>query len=924
MNRKLIYLVLLAISVSSLYAQKPGTPVIKGDYYNLPFDQFASRIKTEHGIQIFYLDEWVDGLHVTASGDSIGLDTLLVTLLTPRGINFYYRGGGQYYLTGYVKIDDQEFKKIAGQIEKERDETPPESTLFGKFSYAKTIHRVTIGSRDNMQVKGNALLSGKISSINSGEPVIGATVTVEGTTTGTFTNGEGFFALQVKPGGVYNLTVNSLGMEKESYIVEVNSSGTLNIEMNEQLIDIQEVVVRSGRHDNVRGMQMGFQKIDIKEIRSIPVVMGERDIIKIAQMMPGVQSVGEGSSGFNVRGSAIDQNLFLLNGIPILNTGHLFGFFSAFNPDMVSEFNLYKSNFPAEYGGRLASVFEVSTRKGNKKRFGARGAISPVTGSLLLETPIIKDKVSLIIGGRSTYSDWILRRLDNRQLRESGASFYDIMSGVHVILDESSSLQLFGYFSHDRFRLGGTNRYRYENTGSSASYIRKLNEKWTVDLSAIYSSYLNYNSASELPSSASEHEFSVDHKGMKVMFKGYKWINHTTTLGAGAIHYTLDQGTKRPYGQESILFPVPFGREQGIEYNIYAADEFDITHRVSVYGGLRFSMFSFLGPNDIYTYPEAVPREAEFITDTVSYGRGRPIKTFSGPEFRFSLNYEVSPSLSIKGSYNKMRQYLFMLSNTIAMSPTDRWKLADPYISPPIADQVSIGIYRNIPKGALETSAEVYYKKTRNHVDYKDGADLSGNPRFETTILQGDQNSWGAEFLIKRNAGRLTGWISYAWSRSLVTVNGRNEWEKINDGLTYPANYDKPHSVNLVGNLRFSRRVSLASNMVYSTGRPITYPTGIIWIGGEQGIIYSNRNEYRIPDYFRVDVSLNVEGNLRRQKVAHGSWMFAIYNATGRRNAYSVYFKNEGGMIKGYKQSIYGVPIFTVSYNFKFGNYAVD
>lgn len=924
MKRTIIILTLLISALSSLQSQEENKRIISGEFINMPFNRFATRLRAEKGIEIYYLDQWVDGIRINISGDSIDLDLLLKDLLSDRGIYFLYRGNGQYYLTGKTRINEQDFRKVIEAREKEIEEAATERSLFGNFSYEKTVRRVTIGNRERRQVSGNSLLSGKISSANSGEPVIGATVFVEGTSNGVITNGEGFYALQLQPGSVYNITVSCLGMEKESYIVEMNNSGTLNIEMSEQLIDIQEVLVKSGRHDNVRGMQMGFQRIDIKEIKSIPVVMGERDILKVAQMMPGVQSVGEGSSGFNVRGSTSDQNLFLLNEIPVLNTGHLFGFFSAFNPDMVSDFNLYKSNFPAEYGGRLASVFEVSTRKGNKKKFGARGAISPVTGSILAETPLVKDRASLVIGGRSTYSDWILRRLDNAELNESSASFYDLMSGVHIIMNESSSLQLFGYYSNDKFRLAGTNRYMYENIGSSAIYNRKLNDKWTMDIAAVFSSYLNYHSSKELPVNAFEHQFRVDHRELKTKFTGYKWLNHTTSFGTGAILYDLDQGISKPLGSESLLLPTDFGREKGIELSVFGADEFEITDRLSVYGGIRVSLFSYLGPNDIYSYPDQAPRETEFITDTTSYPAGKSICTYAGPEYRLSLNYEFSPDLSLKASYNRMRQYLFMLSNTIAISPTDRWKLTDPHIAPPIADQLSLGLYRNIPTRALETSAEIYYKKTDNQVEYKDGADLSINPRFETSILQGYQNSWGLEFLVKRNAGRFTGWVSYAYSRAMVTVDGEYDWNSINEGKSYPANYDKPHAVNFVGNFRFSRRLSLAANAVYSTGRPITYPTGMFIIDGEQGVIYSGRNEYRIPDYFRVDLSLNIEGNLKREKLAHGSWMIAVYNVTGRRNAYSVYFKNENGRVNGYKQSIYGVPIFTISYNFKLGNYAVD
>jgi hypothetical protein len=924
MSRLFIIIIGCTFAFTSIFAQESEQIVISGSYNSIPFDQFATRIKADYGIEIYFKDEWVEGVNISAAGDSINLISLLSESLFEKEINIFIRSAKQVFLTGPKVVDDSAFRAIMESKEAEKKERESESSLFKNFSYEKAVKRATIGDRNNRQIGGTSLLSGKISSVMSGEPVIGATVVVEGSSNGVITNGEGFYALQLKPGQVYNLTISCLGMEKESYIAEVNSSGVLNIEMREQLIDIQEVVVRSGKHDNVRGMQMGFQRIDIKEIKSIPVVMGERDILKVAQMMPGVQTVGEGASGFNVRGSTSDQNLFLINEIPVLNTGHLFGFFSAFNPDMVSDFNLYKSNFPAEFGGRLASIFEVSTRKGNKKSFGARGGISPVTASLLVETPIVKDKASIIVGGRSTYSDWILKRLDDVELNKSNGSFYDIMSGIHIIPDESSSLQFFGYYSNDQFKLAGTNRYSYENVGFSAEYDRKLNEKWTVNIASVFSRYLNYQANTEMAARAFEHQFKVDHKELKAKFTGYKWLNHTTSFGTGAILYDLNHGNFKPLGSESLFAPTDFGKEKGLEYSLFVADEYAITEKLSLYGGIRFSMFSYLGPKDIYTYSASLPLESEFITDTLSYNSWKTIKRYAGPEYRFSLNYELSDNLSLKASYNRMRQYLFMLSNTVAMAPTDRWKLTDPYIKPPIADQISLGLYKNIPRGALETSAEIYYKKIHNQVEYKDGADLSFNPLFETSILQGYQNTFGAEFLVKRNAGRFTGWVSYAYSRSLVTIDGAEPWDKINDGKTFPANFDKPHAINLVTSYRISRRVSLAANSVYSTGRPITYPTGLFYLDGEEGIIYSSRNEYRIPDYFRVDVSLNIEGNLRKEKFAHGSWMFAVYNLTGRKNAYSVFFKNEGGIINGYKQSIYGVPIFTVSYNFKLGNYAVD
>ncbi len=896
-------------------------PVISVNYNNAPFPVFVSDLKDRYGIRIYYRPEWINGINVTASGDSINLTSLLYEILTPHNLYFVYRGRGQYFLSGNISVMDDYMVENTDREDQVGIVEPGD--IIGQFSYEKKIKRVTVGSPDNVET-GRALVTGRITSSTSGEPVPGATIIVEGTTRGEISDGNGFYALQLQAGETYNLSISCMGMEKESYILELNSTGTMNIEMNEQLIDLREVVVKSGRHDNVRGIQMGFQRIDIKEIKTIPVVMGERDILKVAQLMPGVQNVGEGSSGFNVRGSGSDQNLFLINEVPVLNTGHLFGFFSAFNPDMISDFTLYKNNFPVEYGGRLASIFEISTRKGNKKKFGARGGISPVTASLLAETPIVNDRSSIVFAGRSTYSDWILGRLNAPELRSSNGSFYDLMSSIHIIPSESSSLQVFGYYSNDRFRLAGTDRYMYENAGSSLVYDRKLNDRWTMSSAAVFSRYTNQHANTENPFTAWQHRFIVDHRELKTSVTGYQWPEHTITAGAGVVSYSLDQGTYEPYGNESILASLLLGKEQGLEMSLFFADEYAMTERLTLYGGLRLNLYKYLGPNDIYTYSPSLPKAPEHITDTSSFGSMETILNRGGPDYRFSVNYTFSPTASVKASFNRMRQYLFMLSNTIAIAPTDRWKLADPHIEPPLADQVSLGFYKNIPQRALEMSGELYFKKTRNQVEYRDGADLVLNPLLETAVVQGEQEGWGAEILLKRNAGRLTGWMSYTYSRSMVMVNGDYPWERINDGKVFPANYDKPHSFNFVGTLRISRRFSISGNVVYSTGRPVTLPTGLFNVIGETGVIYSARNEYRIPDYFRADLSLNIEGNLLKDKFAHGSWMISVYNITGRRNAYSVYFKNEGGNIQGYKLSIYGTPLLTVSYNFKLGNYAVN
>jgi hypothetical protein len=924
--KKILILIALGVGmgVSTMAQEKADT--LHLNWPAMTFTEFATRLGDEFHIRLYFKPEWVTSVVVPPTGNKVVLAPFLDSLLRIKGINYIKTGEGQYFLTGKTRINPilQPGQRVAQSPENPADKNSIRRNYLGINTYEKQVKEVIIGKPDKTKASRPCFLSGRITNSANGEPVIGAAMVVEGTNQGVTTDGEGNYSLPLQSGQTYRLNISCLGMEGTSYRVVMNETGTLNIELSSKLIDVKEVIVRSDQHQNVRGLQMGFQSIGSQEMKKIPMVMGERDIFKVANLLPGVQTVGEGSAGYNVRGSASDQNLFLINEIPVLNTGHLFGFFSAFNPDMISGFNLYKSNFPVEYGGRLAAIFDISSRKGNKKDFGARGSISPVTASLLVETPVVKDKSSFMVSARSTYSDWILNRLNDAKLNKRQASFYDIMSGFHTLIGKNSSLQVFGYYSKDQFSLSNTNDYRYENLGASATFDTRLGNKWNLKSSAILSNYTNYQANKEQAASAYDHQFRVGSDEMKFKFTGYPFARHKMVMGGYANFYHLDQGTVAPLDSTSILLPIDFGNENGLEYALFASDEYTVSDRFSVYFGLRYSFFNYLGPGTMRIYPDNTPLEPENMTDSVHYGPGKTMKSYSGPEPRLSLNYQLGRNLSIKASYNRMRQYLFMLSNTAAISPTDRWKLVDPYIAPPVADQVSLGVYKNFNDSSIETSLEAYYKTTDNCIEYKDKADLSFNPLIETIVLQGKQEAYGVEFLIRRNTGRLTGWISYTFSRSFITIDGPEDWQKINMGKTFPANYDKPHALNMVGNLTISRRLSISSNIVYNTGRPITYPTGYFYADNLPVINYSLRNEFRIPDYFRVDLSVNIEGNLLKKKIAHSSWAFSVYNLTGRRNAYSVYFVREQNELKGYKLSIYGVPIFTVSYLFKLGNYATE
>ncbi|MFC2081477.1 TonB-dependent receptor plug domain-containing protein, partial [Bacteroidota bacterium] len=668
----------------------------------------------------------------------------------------------------------------------------------------------------------------------------------------------------------------------------------------------------------------GFERLNYKTIKEIPVVMGERDMIKIAQMLPGVQNVGEGATGFNVRGSAADQNMIYVKKVPVYNSSHLFGFFSSISPDIVKDFSLYKSNLPAKYGGRLASFFDISTRQGNMNEYTARGGISPITGHVAIEGPVVKNKSAFILSARSTYSDWILKQMDDPELRNSNASFYDLAGTYTHEHNKNNLIKTFGYYSKDKFSLGATNQYEYSNAGASIDLNHRFNSRISGDLAAVFGEYAFQTVDESEDNFAYSQNYRIDHYEMKADFTWLSLGAHKFSFGGNSIFYRLDRGIIKPYGEISKRIPVNFGVENAVESALYFADEFTITRRLTLTGGLRYSYYLALGPAEVLKYAEGLPKRESNITDHLSFGKGKVIKRYSGPEPRFALNYLLGEDNSVKFSYNRVRQFLFMLSNTIAISPTDQWKLCDYNILPPYLDQLSAGYYHDFQNGRISTTLEVYHKWVSNVIEYRDGASFINNPNIELETLQGDQKAYGVELMVRKNAGKLNGWLAYSFSRSTMHIKSDFPGESINDGLPYPSNYDRPHSLNLVSNYRTDRRFSFSVNMVYTTGRPVTYPVSIYYMDGIQHIDYSERNKYRIPDYFRIDLSFNLEGNLKREKLAHSFWMLNFYNLSGRNNAYSVYFQNDEGVMNGYKLSIFGQPLITLSWNFKFGNYSSE
>jgi hypothetical protein len=687
---------------------------------------------------------------------------------------------------------------------------------------------------------------------------------------------------------------------------------------------LDEVSVYANRESNVKNVRIGIEKIDRKMLRQIPMGFGEVDLIKSSLLLPGVQAVGEASGGFNVRGGSTDQNLVLLDHAPVINTSHFFGFFSALNSDLITDVTLYKSGMPAKYGGRISSVMEIVPITGNAEKVKVSGGISPVTGRLLVEGPLQRNKSTFVIGARSTYSDWLLGLLDDKKLQHSSAGFYDLQGSLNFNIDEKNSLSLSGYFSNDNFNYYLEDDINYGNLAATLKWKHTFSPRLSLQSYAIISNYtynLNDNRDSTTYSSL---YYKLNQKILRSDFLYFPADRHKVEFGIDATYYSLLPGVREPYGDYSLIASKRIEDEQAMEPSLYISDEFDVTPLFSVSGGIRGTMFTSFGPKTELQYDENSSRTTESVKDTIKYGKGKIYEYYPGLEFRLSSRLIILNDFSLKLGVQRVYQYLHMISNTTSMSPTDIWKLSDSYIRPQRGDQLAMGLYHNIGRKGIDISVETYYKRLSDIIDYKGGAELLMNENLETDIISGKGKAYGTELMVNKKSGIFTGWIGYTYSRTLWKFDSQFESDKLNGGRYFPANFDKPHDFKFVLNSRLARRVNITSNFAYSTGRPITYPVAFYKFNNTSRIYYSNRNQFRIPDYMRLDLSMTVNGNLRKKKLNHSSLTATVYNVFGRKNPYSIYFNNEEGEIKGYQMTIFARPFFMITYNFRISGNAKE
>ncbi|MCE7056667.1 TonB-dependent receptor [Algoriphagus sp. AGSA1] len=910
--KKLLLLVLFSSFFGGLNAQTTNSKVT-GMFLGLSFERFVQRIESETDFTFYYKAEDVETIQVNLRADNSDIKLILDEIFEGAGLSYIIDSSNRIWVSRDKKIQI-EFPAGYFQVQERQDKLANPGDSLSAFDKNKLF---TIGrASDNPQSK-TAVLSGVVTSIESGKPMNGAVVLEKINYSQAVTGQDGTYHLTL-PKGRHTLWVQNIGGFQEQRQIDLKGDGVLNMSIEETILSLDEVIVSSGALSNVKKLDMGVQSISIAEVKRLPAVMGEVDVLKGILIMPGVNTVGEATSGFNVRGGAADQNLILYGNSTIFNPTHAFGFFSAFNADMVSGAELYKGSIPVNYGGRLSSVLQVDPNFGKSEKIGGSGGIGILTSRLSLDGPI-GEKTRFMLGGRTTYSNWALDLLDEEaDLNDSRITFYDINANIQHIINDKNTLELTAYLSQDDFRFDPDTTYSYQNINVALGWKHFFNDNLEGRFTAGSDNYEFGIIGQDNPLNSFNFSFDVQQLFLKADFEYRKSERHIMTFGVHGIQYKLNPGQNMPYGPESIVIEKNLEEENAREMSVYFGDEFTVSERLSLSYGGRYMLYQLLGPSTVNLYVDGAPFTESNVIGEETYASSETVKTYHGPEFRVSARYTLDNKSSVKAGFNTMRQNIHLLSNTAAIAPTDSWKLSDTYIKPQTGGQASVGYYRNLAKNKLEFSTEVYYRYMANLLDYRSGANIVLNDNVEQDVLNSDGKAYGVEFLLRKSTGLLQGSLAYTYSRSLIRTSDEPSVEKINEGDYYSSNFDQPHHVVLTANYEVSKRVNTSLNLNYSTGRPITLPISKFDYAGSERVYFSERNAYRIPDYFRMDFSVNLEGSHKVKKLAHSSWSLGVYNMLGRSNPYSVYYTPVEGQLRGYQLSIFARPIPYLTYNFRF------
>ncbi|MGA1978610.1 MAG: TonB-dependent receptor [Bacteroidales bacterium] len=879
-----------------LSGQNPVTPVPDSSNY-ISYQAFFDKLRKKDSVFIFYKPEWFDNKKIDSSFASLKPEDALSYIKSIFNISYYI-------------IDDRSYVFVPFQT-----------------SSNSTSDVLVIGNQNDYGKFTKATIKGKILDSKTGLPLAGAIVNAEKFKIAAMTDANGNFTLTL-PVGEHVIKLNYIGYETNARKIKLVSDGEASFEIIEKSISLKEVVITAERPEfNVTGTQMSLLSLNAKNIRELPVSLGETDIIRSMSLMPGIQTSGDFGSGFYVRGGGSDQNLILIEDVPLFNSAHMFGLTSTINTDNVSGVTLLKAGIPARYGERASSIMNIRLGADTTKTIGAKGGIGLLESRLSLQIPMFRKKATLLIGGRSSYSDWLLHQIPDVDLRNSSASFYDLNGLFTLDINPNNKIILFGYFSNDKFGFDKITNYAYSNILSSIRWSHQFNRLLSV--STIAGSSIYEFSVSDLDTlhrpDAYKIRLNTRYNDLKCNFSWLPDGRQNIDFGINAILYNIMPGEELPYGPESLVKPFEVQSQKGLELAAYISDNFDILPNLNTELGLRFVQYLCLGPASILTFNPGSPKSLDTVVDTLRYNNNQVVHQYFGIEPRIAFRYKINDVSSIKWSYNRINQFIHLISNNTVISPTDTWTLSDTYIKPLISDQYAIGYFRNILNNTYEVSVEAYYKTLQNVIDYKNGAQVFLNDHLETDLLSAKGYNYGIEFYARKSSGKLTGWISYTYSRSMLRTNGTSAEVQINNNHYYPSNFDKPNNLVVNANYHISRRWRVSGTFTYNTGRPITLPELRYYFQGNQLVYYSDRNEYRLPDYDRLDIAISFDQNLKLKKMWKGSWTLSVINVYGRKNAYSEYYAkeddriyNSAGNASLYELYIIGIPLPTLTYSFVF------
>jgi len=891
---------LLAILPRPAEAQDPDEVKVTGRFRGVSLPGLLDSLEHTGLVRFFYRPQWIDTIAVIRDFDGTPLVQFLNSVLQRSGITW--------------KTFQQNGVMIFPLPESDRKR------------YIDELQLLVIGDPLNEGRYRTALLEGKLVDGKTGDPLPGAVILDTRTSRGTSADRQGFFSMEL-PTGEHHLQFSYLGYQPTFQKIRLIENGYAEFEIFGESHRIGEVTVTGEQADLPRS-QMSLVRMEAKSIRELPALMGETDIMRGMAMQAGVQSVGELSSGFNVRGGNTDQNLLLVNGSPVFNSSHLFGFLSLINPDLVDDVRLFKGGMPARYGERIASVMEVDLRDGNSETLRLSGGVGIINSRLAIDGPLGKNKkLTLTAGGRSSYSDWLMKKIPNPSLSQSTTGFYDLAGKLTHRFNTLHRLSGMVYVSRDEFSTSSQTITRY---GSLLANVQARNQlapglNGEGNLSFSRYDYRFTDLAGGIHQKAYHLSNRLKYGSLKYNLR-YRPSDYTTLeAGINLISHAIDPGEITGKEAWSAIVPTRVESEKGLEGALYASADIRVLPSLTLSPGLRYSHFSHFGPEVVYLYDPAAPRSALTVTDSLPIGKGKATRSYHRPEPRLLMRLGVSPETSLKLNFQRITQYLFQISNNAVIAPADTWKAADYHIPPMTGDQAALGFETAILDKGLEMSVETYYKKLKNLPEYRNGAKLLMNPHIETSLIPAEGHSWGVEIQGRKDKGRLTGWLSYTWSRSMRKTTSPFREEQLRNNRYFPSEYDRPHDLSVVATYHISRRWRFSSNFVYLSGRPVTLPEKLYSYGGESLIWYSDRNKYRMPSYHRLDMALTLDENLRKKRMWKGSWTLSVYNLYGRDNPYSVYYRktvpspeNDYRFYSLFKLSVIGIPVPSLTYNFRF------